>query len=1049
MWLIRAALRRPITVLMLVLGAGVTSTLALQRMRADILPELGTPVLYVAQAYGGMDPAQMEGYLVNYYEFHFLYINGIDRVESKSIQDVGLVTLYFHPGTDMAQALAETVAQVNRARAFMPPGTVPPVVLRQDAGSMPVGYVTFSSESRSLSEIQDLALFRVRPMFGTLPGVSGRPPFGGNQRTIVINVDPNRLRAYGLSADEVIHAVAKNNVIVPSGYVRIGDEAKAAPINAVVRNIDELLEIPIRPGAGATVFLRDIGTVQDTMDILAGYALVDGQRSVYLPVIKRADASTLDVVNAVRNALPRFRALVPEDIQVDFEFDQSQYVTSAIRSLTTEGILGAFLTGLAVLLFLRDIRGALIVIATIPLALLAAVVGLWVTGQTINIMTLGGLTLAIGILVDESTVAIENMHTHLARQGNKAVAILNAGAEVAIPQFLAMLCVAAVFTPALFMVGPGRALFVPLALAVAFAMAASYFLARTFVPVMATWLLHASHGSSSEKAGPFDRARERYGRVVKRLVGMRWAVVGIYLVIAIGVVYGLGTTIGTEIFPTIDTGQLQMRLKAPAGTRVERTELIAQRVLQFIAEQAGPANVQGSIGYVGIQPTSYPINTILLWTSGPHEAVLRVALRPDAGVSTETLKEQLRQKLPELAPGTVVAFEPADIVSQVMSFGASTPIEVAVWGADFAASRKYAEHLRDKIAGIQRLRDVQFAQLLAYPSLNIQVDRERAGQLGVTVEDVGRALVAATSSTRFIQPLYWAAPNGVSYQVQVEVPQSLTNSIGSIETIPVSRGDSLYPLVGDVATINEGTSIGQYDRINQQRMLTITADVNEVDLGTAAGEVRSAIAAAGTPPRGVSVVMRGQIAPMQQTLDGLQTGLLLAIGAIFILLGAYFQSLRIAVVVIATIPAVIAGVLIALVLAGDTLNVQSFMGAIVSLGVAVANAILLTTFAEKSRMTGASATDAAVEGAQSRLRPILMTTSAMVLGMMPLALGAAQTAPLGRAVIGGLIGGTLATLFVLPSSFALVQSRAGRRSPSLDPYDPASSFHSSGPQEAM
>jgi multidrug efflux pump subunit AcrB len=1049
MWLIRAALRRPITLLMLVLGAATTSILALQRMRADILPELGTPVLYVAQAYGGMDPAQMEGYLVNYYEFHFLYINGIDRVESKSIQDVGLVTLYFHPGTDMAQALAETVAQVNRARAFMPPGTVPPVVLRQDAGTMPVGYVTFSSDTRSLNEIQDLALFRVRPMFGTLPGVSGRPPFGGNQRTIVINVDPNRLRAYGLSANEVIQAVAKNNVIVPSGYVRVGDEAKAAPINAVVRNVDELLEIPLRLGSGATVFLRDIGTVQDTMDILAGYAIVDGHRSVYLPVIKRADASTLDVVNEVRNALPQMRALVPEDIRVDFEFDQSTYVMSAIRSLTTEGILGAFLTGLAVLLFLRDIRGALIVVATIPLALLAALVGLWVTGQTINIMTLGGLTLAIGILVDESTVTIENMHTHLARQRNKGLAVLNAGAEVAIPQFLAMLCVAAVFTPALFMVGPGKSLFVPLALAVTFAMAASYFLARTFVPVLATWLLRPSQKTESEKAVTFERLRDQYGRVLNRLVGLRWAVVGIYLIVAAGVVYGLGTTIGTEIFPNVDTGQLQMRIKAPPGTRVERTELIAQRILQFLDEQAGPGNVQGSIGYVGIQPTSYPINTILLWTSGPHEAVLRVALKPDAGVRTDVLKERLRQQLPKLAPGTVVAFEPADVVSQVMNFGASTPIEVTVSGADFLASRKYAEHLREKLVEIPTLRDVQFSQLLAYPSLNIQVDRERAGQLGVTVEDVGRALVAATSSTRFIQPLYWAAPNGVSYQVQIEIPQSLTNSIGSVETIPVSRGDSLYPLVGDVATITEGTSIGQYDRINQQRMLTITADVNEVDLGTAAGEVRSAIAAAGNPPRGVSVTTRGQVAPMQQTLAGLEKGLLLAIGAIFILLGAYFQSLRIAVVVIATIPAVIAGVLIALLIAGDTLNVQSFMGAIVSLGVAVANAILLTTFAEKSRMRGASAVEAAIDGAMSRLRPILMTTSAMVLGMLPLALGAAQTAPLGRAVIGGLIGATLATLFILPSSFALVQSRASRHSSSLDPHDSASSFYSSGTREAL
>jgi multidrug efflux pump subunit AcrB len=661
-------------------------------------------------------------------------------------------------------------------------------------------------------------------------------------------------------------------------------------------------------------------------------------------------------------------------------------------------------------------------------------------------MTLGGLTLAIGILVDESTVAIENMHTHLARQPNQALAVLSAGAEVAVPQLLAMLCVAAAFTPALFMVGPGKALFVPLALAVAFAMAASYLLARTFVPVMATWLLRPSHRQEPERPGKLEGLKNRYGRVIESLVGLRWAVLGIYLVAASGLVYVLGSNIGTEIFPTVDTGQLQMRIKAPAGTRVERTELIAHKILEFVGNQAGPGNVRGSIGYVGIQPTSYPINTILLWTSGPHEAVLRVALEPGS-VSTEDVKERLRHQLPTLAPGTTIAFEPADIVSQVMSFGASTPIEVSVSGADFAASRKFGEHLRDTIARVPTLRDVQFAQLLASPSVNIQVDRERAGQLGVTVEDVGRALVAATSSTRFIQPLFWAAPNGVSYQVQVEIPQALTNSLDSVESIPVAHGETASPLVGDVATISEGTSIGQYDRINQQRMLTITADVNQTDLGTAAAQVRSAIAAAGAPPRGVTVAMRGQAAPMQQTLDGLETGLLLAIGAIFILLGAYFQSLRIAVIIIATIPAVVAGVLVALTVSGDTLNVQSFMGAIVALGVAVANAILLTTFAEKSRAEGAEAPQAAVAGAQSRLRPILMTTSAMVLGMVPLAVGAAQTAPLGRAVIGGLLGGTLATLFILPALFALVQSRATRRSPSLDPHDSASSFYAPRPQE--
>ena len=536
--------------------------------------------------------------------------------------------------------------------------------------------------------------------------------------------------------------------------------------------------------------------------------------------------------------------------------------------------------------------------------------------------------------------------------------------------------------------------------------------------------------------------------MIARAVAARWFVVGGYAIAAVAIVALLGTRIGTEIFPNVDTGQLQMRIKAAAGTRVERTEVIAQRVLQFIASEAGPENVQGSIGYVGIQPSSAPINTILLWTSGPHEAVLRVALRPGARVATETLKDRVRAGLTDIAPGATVAFEPADIISQVMSFGASTPIEVAVSGPDFAVSRKFAASIKDQLSRVASLRDVQYAQLLEYPSLNIRVDRERAGQLGVTVQDVGQALVAATSSTRFTQPNYWAAPNGVSYQVQLEVPQSLTNSIESVETIPVARDETGYPLVGDVATISEGTTIGQYDRYNQLRMVTITADVKDIDLGTAAEEVQAAIAAAGEPPRGVAVMVRGQLAPMQQTLQGLETGLLLAIAAIFILLVGYFQSLRIGLIVIATIPAVIAGVLTALLLWGSTLNVQSFMGAIVAIGVAVANAILLATFAEQVRQSGSGAIDAAMEGAQSRLRPILMTTTAMVLGMVPLAFGAAQTAPLGRAVIGGLIGGTVATLFVLPSLFALVQSRAGHRSASLDPHDPVSRFYVDRPQEA-
>ena len=1041
MWLIRAAMQRPITILIVILGVALTSLLAVQRMKIDIFPDLGTPVIYVAQPYGGMDPAQMEGYIANYYEYHFLYITGIEHVESKSIQGATLLKLFFHEGTDMSQAMAETVGYVNRSRAFMPPGTVPPFVTRFDGGSVPVGYLVFSSETRALGEIQDLALNRIRPMFGTLPGVSAPPPFGGNQRTVVVRVDPDRLRAYRMSGEEVVQALSRGNVVTPSGNVRIGDFTEMVPANTVVRNVQELLGIPVRVGAGATVFLRDVGYVEDSSDILTSYALINGKRSVYIPVTKRADASTLSVVQTVTAGLPRMRAAIPDDIDVNFAFDQSGYVTNAIRSLVTEGTLGALLTGVMVLLFLGHLRSSIIVILTIPLALLAAVVALWGAGQTINIMTLGGLTLAIGILVDESTVAIENIHTHLSRGKTRARAVVDAVSEVAVPMMLAMLCILAVFAPSFLMVGVGRALFVPLALSVGFAMAASYVPALTFVPILYTWIGGEHHGS--REGGVFDRVRNGYGGVVSTFVRLRWVVLAVYLVISGAVVYVVGGALGTEIFPSADSGQIQVRLRAPTGTRVERTEAMALKVLDSIAQDVGPDNVVASLGFVGSQPSSYPVNLIHLWTSGPHEAVLLISMKPERKVSTAELQELLRRKIGEIAPGTLVSFEAADLVNQVMSFGSPTPIEVAVTGANLTVSRQYADKLKAEMAKVASLRDLQFGQALDYPVLQVQIDRERAGQLGVTVENIGRSLVAATSSSRFVTPNYWADPNtGIAYQVQVEIPQHTMASVDDVLNVPVMQNGAPRPLLSDVATVSQQTAIGEYNRYNQQRMITLTANVSGEDLGSASNEVFAAIARTGDPPTGVTVSVRGQVAPMQQTLDGLRSGLALAIVAIFLLLAAYFQSLKVALIVVGTIPAVIAGVALSLFVTGSTLNVQSFMGAIMAIGVAVANAILLATFAEQYRQEGAAAGPAAIRGATSRLRPILMTTFAMIAGMIPTAMGAEQLAPLGRAVIGGLAASTVATLLVLPALFALVQGRAGAASPSLDPDDVMSRHHS-------
>jgi multidrug efflux pump subunit AcrB len=1039
---VRAALRRPFTVLVLVIAVVLGASLALQRMPRDIFPTLGIPTIYVAQPYGGMDPAQMEGYLTYYYEYHFLYITGIEHVESKSIQGAAIMKLQFYPGTDMNQAMAETVGYVNRARAFMPPGTVPPFITRFDAGSVPVGNLVFTSETASVAQMQDAALNLVRPLFATLPGVSAPPPFGGSARTILINVDPERLRSYHLSPDEIVGALTRANLISPSGNMAVAGKYPMVPLNSVVKNIKDLESVAIRVGTYPTVFVRDVGQVVDGSDIVTSYALIDGRRTVYVPVTKRADASTLSVVALVKENLPRFQSVVPEGIKVSYEFDQSPFVIRAIEGLTLEGALGALLTGIMVLAFLGDWRSALIVVVNIPLALLGAVLALWLTGETVNIMTLGGLALAIGVLVDMSTVVIENVHTHLGMGKRIARAVVDSGREVAAPLLIAMLCVLAVFVPSFFMVGAARAMFLPLSLAVGFAMVFSYLLSSTFVPILAVWLArdreHAAPGAAPAERR-FARFQRGYARAVERIVRARWLTVGGYVAVSALVIVLVGRGLGTDIFPKVDTGQLQVRLRAPTGTRVDGTEQVALHALDIIKDEVGVDNVRITLAFLGVHAPNYPINLIYLWNGGSEEGVLQVQLKAGTGISTEALKERLRKTFAEKLPDVSFSFEPSDIVSQVMSLGSATPIEVAVSGPNLAANREFATRVRERLAKIPALRDVQFGQALDYPTLDVNVSRERAGLMGVEMAQVSRSLVAATSSSRFVVPNYWADPNsGVAYQIQVEIPQAAMNSVEELENLPIAYSEGQPVLLRSLASVTPGTAPGQYARYNMQRMITVTANL-EGDLGTVAGEVRAALAELGAPPPRVSVALRGQVVPMEQILDGLRTGLLLAVVVIFLLLAANFQSLKLAFVVVTTTPAAIAGVVLALEFTGTTLNIQSFMGAIMAVGVAVANAILLVTFAERSRIAGREAAAAAVDGAQSRLRPILMTSVAMIAGMLPLAIGLGaggeQSAPLGRAVVGGLLGATLATLVVLPAVFAIVQARAHRRSASLDPDD--------------
>ena len=1053
MKLIIAALRHPITILVTVIAILFFSFLSIRNTKIDIFPRLGLPTVYVAQPYGGLSPEQMEGFITSYYEYHFLYITGVKYVDSKSIQGAALLKLEFNEGTDMSQAMAEVVGYVNRSRAFMPPGTVPPFITRFDAGSVPVGQLVFSSDSRSLSEISDLALFRVRPMFSTLPGVSAPPPFGGNQKTVVVTVDPEKLRGYNLSPDQVVQSLVKFNSITPAGDVSIGDSTYLTPQNSVIENVQDLQSVPLQLGNGPAVYIRDIATVSLGADITTSYALINGKRSVYIPVTKRADASTWDVVQRVKAALPDMQAAIPADIRVSYQFDQSGYVINSIKSLLFEGGLGALLTGLVVLLFLRDGRSALIVIMTIPLALLSAATCLYLFGQTTNIMTLGGLALSVGILVDEATVTIENIHRHQEMGKDRGRAIADACLEIAGPKLLILLSILAVFVPALFMNGVPRAMFLPLSLAVGFAMIASFLLSQTFVPVVANWMLkqhlvgsgqpdnaYASTASQPKPSG-FDRLKARYIRSGERLHAGYALITTAFVVVALALVWLLFRFTGTELFPGTDSGQAQVRMRLPVGSRFERTEDATRKLLALTDSIAGKGNVDITSTFIGTQPASYPVNYIYLWTGGPNESVTKIKLKPGA-LAIGVFRERLRAAVARDMPRVKISFEPGDIVEQVLNLGTNNPVEIAVVNRNLDEGKKTAQKLLQKLSAFPELRDLQIATPLDYPAIKLDVDRIRSGQLGVTGDEVARSTVAATSSSRFTAPSYWLdRSTGTAYQVQVQYPSYRMNSTAQIEAIPVSTGQGGQThYLNELATWKRITVPGEYDRLNQQRYITITANIQPEDKGAVFNKVRKAIADMGKLPSGARILLRGQSDLLDQTLQSLQFGLLVAVVVIFLAMAIYFQSFRVAVVTLSIIPAVIAGALCLLFLTGSTLNIQSYMGTIMAVGVAIANAVLFLTNAEQLRKSGA--TQFHMTAAGNRLRPILMTSTAMIAGMLPMALGLTeggdQTAPLGIAVIGGLLFSAVSVLFFLPHVYQWLAGRKTYQPVSLYPDDKTS-----------
>lgn len=1086
--LIRAALRKPITILVVVMSLFFFGIKAVRTIKIDIFPNLDLPVIYISQPFGGYTPNQMESFFGKQYVNLLLYVSGVKSIETKNIQGLTLLKLTFYEGTNMAQAAAEVSAYSNRAQAIFPPGSQPPFILRFDASTLPVGQLVLSSPKRTNNELQDMANVYVRSGFSAIPGLVAPAPFGGNSRTVVIKVDPELLRSHNLTPDQLVAALRINNTATPAGNVRVGDLNYFTPANTTVKNIEDFGKIPLYTGTVQNLYLKDVATIEDGADITQGYVLVNGKRSVYLPITKSADASTWEVVQNLKAAIPKFQALLPEDVTLTYTFDQSVYVINAVESLMTEGAIGAILTGLMVLLFLGDARGALIVIITIPTCIISGVLFLSLFGQTINIMTLSGLSLAIGILVDESTVTIENIHQHLAMGKPKALAIWDACQEIAFSKLLILFCILAVFAPAFTMTGIPGALFLPLALAIGFSMITSYLMSQTLVPVLANWmmkdhshgpetgkkqgganghLLHAGlkDGRSAHdelldqkellanrldmdgdgKISLFERFRGRFMRFMERMLPYRRAIVLVYIAGALALAGFLLSIIGQDVLPKVESPQFQVRLRSPDGTRLEKTEKTMLSAIGVLQQLAGKENIEISSAMVGMHGSQFSTSPIYLFMAGPQEGVLQVSLKESYEGDMDLLKDQFRGKMKQILPDVRMSFEPIELTDKILSQGSPTPIEVRLLGKNKQQNEEYANKVIARLQKIPYLRDVQIGQSTKYPTIDVTIDRERAAQLGTDISAISRSLIASTSSSRFTEKSVWIDPkSGQSYSVQVQIPESKMASVSDLGEIPVLPNAN-RPVLSDVATLRTGTTYGENDNVGAIPVLSVTANLHEIDLGTATRDVQKAIDSLGELPRGLTIKVQGLTQVLTETLDSLQTGLITAIIVIFLMLAANFQSFKVSLVVLCTVPAVLVGSLSLLLLTGSTLNLQSYMGMIMSVGVSISNAVLMITNAEELRLRNGNALLSAKEAASVRLRPIIMTSVAMIVGMIPMASGlgegGSQTAPLGRAVIGGLIASTFAALYILPLAFAWVQAKTTTQSVSLDPEDKESKFY--------
>lgn len=1054
MWIVRIALEKPYTFIVLAILLFILGPLAILRTPTDILPDIGIPVISVVWGYTGMPPDEMSERITAIFERAVsTTVNDIEHIESQSLAGISITKLFFHPNVDIALSLSQVTAISQTMLRAMPAGASPPFILNYNASTIPVIQLALVSSKLSEQDLFDYGQNFIRTQLATVQGSALLFPYGGKQRQIQVDLNQKAMQTYGSSPYDVNYAIKNQNLILPAGTEKIGLYEYSVRLNASTQTADALNNLPVKTINGSTIYIRDVAHVRDGFAPQTNIVRINDVRAVLLSVQKTGNASTLNIINGVKNLITKIKESMPESMNLSIVDDQSVFVSAAIADVVHEGIMAAILTGLMILLFLGSWRSTLIIIISIPLSILASIIALSLLGQTINVMTLGGLALAVGILVDDATVTIENINSHLSMGKDIKSAILDGANQIAVPALVSTLCICIVFAPMFCLSGVAKFLFVPLAEAVIFAVLASYFLSRTLVPTLSQYWLTAHSSNEVPKHNyhflysflcslarfqqafehKFENLREHYHLLLEKTLCNSKIFIGAFMLFFLASILLLGPWLGSDFFPSVDSGQIKLHVRAHSGLRIEETARLCNDI-DAIIRHTIPANELVSI----VDNIGMPVSGINLAYSnsapiGPSDADILVSLKQNHKPTANYVRI-LRRELNKNMPGVIFTFLPADIVGQILNFGLPAPIDVQVTGFKAAANRIFANELFERMRHVPGLVDVHIHQAFDYPLLQVNVDRSRSDQLGFTQYDVATNMLISLSGSFQTSPAFWLDPkNGVSYNVVTQTPQYVMASLEDLRNIPITGTSANNPpsILGALANINRGATSAVESHYNVQPVIDIYASVQDRDLGAVSSDVHHIISAMSKDvPKGSSVVARGQMQTREISFTDLYIGLLFSIVLVYLLIVINFQSWLDPFIIILALPAALAGIVWMLFLSDTTLSVPALMGAIMCMGVATANSVLVISYARERMYAGIDPLSAALEAGYTRLRPVLMTALAMIIGMIPMALGfgegGEQNAPLGRAVIGGLLFATVSTLFFIPAAFSIIHSKRGK-----------------------